>query len=105
MKTAPPAETIIEEAVERTGFKQSVIELLYQDYLEEESDESFFEFLGELLADASFVIAASKGFGVDGCLAAYDYGFQTVTDGIKLDDLEGVIDDIELASLEITEEA
>jgi hypothetical protein len=100
-----PVSEVIAEAVELTGFKESVITFLLEEFLEGPDDESdFFEHLGEMLGDASFIIAASKGFGIDGCLAAYDYGYQTVNEGLLEGDLESVIDDIELKGIPSTED-
>jgi hypothetical protein len=104
MSETPPAQLIVDGAIELTGFKRSVVEFLYDEYLEEQTEDTFYEYLGRLLGDGAFVIAASKGFSINGCLAAYDYGYQTVNDGINLEDLERVIDDIELEGLPSTED-
>ena len=104
MSDSPPIQILIDELVELTGFKQSVIEFLYDEYLEEQSEETFYEYLGKILGDGAFVIAAAKGFSINGCLAAYDYGYQTVTDGITFEDLESIIDEIEIEGLPSTED-
>jgi hypothetical protein len=103
MSTNQPPQELIDEIIDATGFKRSVVEYLYDEYLEDVADGyggTFNEHLGNTLGCASFVIAASKGFSINGCLAAYDYGYQTVSEeGIHLDDLESIIDDIELEGL------
>lgn len=105
MSESLPTQELIDEAIDRTGFKRSVIELLYDEYVDLSFDGEFFDFLGDLLGNASFVIAAAKGFSVNGCLAAYDYGYQTVTEeGITFDSLSDVIDEIELEGLPNTED-
>jgi hypothetical protein len=97
---------LIEEAAAVTGFKRSVIELLFQEFTEESggTDDDFLNYIGRLCADASFILAASKGFSVDGCLAAYDYGYKSVLDGLLEGDLESIIDEIEIKGLPNTED-
>lgn len=105
MTTQFPAQEQVDLIIERTGFARSVVEFLWDEFLEVEDDASFFDYVAEILGNASFVIAASKGFSINGCLAAYDYGCQTVSEeGLLLDDLEGVIDEIELEGLLNTED-
>lgn len=98
-----PSQEILDEAIEKTGFKRSVIEFLWDEFIEDPS-EDFFEFLGELLGDASFVIAASKGLSINGCLEAYEVGYTLATEGYFEEDLEGLIDSIELNGLPSTED-
>jgi hypothetical protein len=104
--TDVPAQEIIAQAVELTGFKESVVSYLLEEFLETENEHGvdFFGYLGELLGDSSFILAAAKGLNIDGCLAAYDYGYKTVTEGLFEDDLEGAIDDIELRGILSTED-
>lgn len=100
-----PSQEILDEAIEKTGFKRSVIEFLWDEFIEDPIEfEDFFEFLGELLGDASFVIAASKGLSINGCLEAYDVGYTLATEGYFEEDLEGLIDSIELNGLPNTED-
>jgi len=106
MDQSIPVQENINEAIELTGFNPHVVEFLYAEYEENRAgiDQTFFEYLGELLGDASFVIAASKGFSVDGCLAAYEVGYDIVTEGFAEEDLESIIDRIEIAGLPSTED-
>ena len=103
MSTNQPPQELIDEIIDATGFKRSVVEYLYDEYidaLDSQYEGSFNEYVGDYLGNASFVLAASKGFSINGCLAAYDYGYQTVSEeGILIDDLESIIDDIELEGL------
>jgi len=110
MTTQFPAQEQIDLIIDRTGFTRSVVEFMWDEYFEAvdgdvEGDETFSDYVAEVLGNASFVIAASKGFSINGCLAAYDYGCQTVSEeGLTLDQLEGVIDEIELEGLLNTED-
>ena len=106
MTQPAPAQEVIDLAIEVTGFKPAVVSFLYDEYEENKScpGQTFFEYLGELLGDASFVIAASKGFSVDGCLAAYEVGYDIVNEGFAEEDLESIIDSIEIAGLPSTED-
>ncbi len=106
MTEQTPTQEIINEAIELTGFNPHVVEFLYAEYEENKScdDQHFFEYLGELLGDAAFVIAASKGLGVNGCLAAYEVGYDIVNEGFAEEDLESLIDNIELEGLPSTED-
>jgi hypothetical protein len=101
MTALTPAQEIIDEAIELTGFNPHVVSFLYNEFEENKAcpDQHFFEYLGELLGDAAFVIAASKGFSVDGCLAAYEIGYDIVNEGFAEEDLESIIDKIEIAGL------
>lgn len=99
-----PFQEIIDEAIEKTGFKRSVVEFLWDEFLEDPNRGDFFEYLGEMLGDAAFVIAASKGFSINGCLEAFDVGYTIATDGFLEEDLEGIIDSIELSGLPSTED-
>lgn len=100
-----PPQAYIDEVIERTDFKRSVVEFIWDEYLEYEGDSDFFEYVAEMLGNASFIIAAAKGFSINGCLAAYEHGCNTVLDdGISLDDLEAIIDEIELEGLLNTED-
>lgn len=99
-----PAQEIIDQAIERTGFKRSVVEFLWDEFLEDPNSEDFFEHLGEMLGNASFVIAASKGFSINGCLEAFDVGYTLATEGYLEEELEGIIDRIELNGLPNTED-
>lgn len=95
-----PPQEYINEVIERTDFKRSVVEFLWDEFLDYEGDSDFFEYVAEMLGNASFIIAAAKGFSINGCLAAYDYGCQTVlNDELTVDDLESIIDNIELEGL------
>lgn len=104
--TDVPHQEIIAETIALTGFKESVVVYLLEEFLETENQDGvdFFEYLGGMLGDASFILAASKGLSIDGCLAAHDYGYKTVTEGLFEDDLEGAIDDIELRGILSTED-
>jgi hypothetical protein len=106
MTASAPAQEIIDLAIEATGFNPHVVSFLYNEFEENKScpDQTFFEYLGELLGDAAFVIAASKGFNVDGCLAAYEVGYDIVNEGFAEEDLESIIDQIEIAGLPSTED-
>ena len=99
-----PVQEILDEAIERTGFKKSVVEFLWDEFLENPEAGDFFEYLGEMLGDASFVIAASKGFSINGCLEAFDVGYTLATEGYLEEELEGIIDRIELNGLPSTED-
>ncbi len=105
--TAPtPAQEIIDLAIDLTGFNPHVVSFLYDEFEENKScpGQTFFEYLGEFLGDAAFVIAASKGFSIDGCLAAYEVGYDIVNEGFATEDLESIIDSIEIAGLPSTED-
>lgn len=106
MTTPEPTQEIIDLAIDLTGFNPHVVSFLYDEFEENKScpDQTFFEYLGELLGDAAFVIAASKGFSVDGCLAAYEVGYDIVNEGFAEEDLESIIDSIEIAGLPSTED-
>ncbi len=106
MDQSTPIQENINEAIELTGFNPHVVEFLYAEYEENRAciDQTFFEYLGELLGDAAFVIAASKGLGVNGCLAAYEVGYDIVTEGFAEEDLESLIDNIEIEGLPSTED-
>jgi hypothetical protein len=99
-----PAQEFIDEAIEKTGFKKSVVEFLWDEFLEDSNSKDFFEYLGEMLGDASFIIAASKGLSIQGCLEAYDIGYTLATEGYSDDDLEDLIDSIEIKGLPSTED-
>lgn len=99
-----PFQEILDEAIEKTGFNESVLEFLWDEFIEDPNYEDFFEYLGEMLGDAAFVIAASKGFNISGCLEAYDVGYTIANDGYLEEDLEGIIDSIELNGLPTTED-
>jgi hypothetical protein len=100
MSTNQPPQELIDEIIDRTDFKRSVVEYLFDEFVEAQYDGSFYEYVADYLGNASFVIAATKGFSINGCLAAYDYGYQTVADeGFDLDQLESIIDSIELEGL------
>lgn len=100
-----PPQAYIDEVIERTDFKRSVVEFLWDEFQEYSGDSDFFEYVAEMLGNASFIIAAAKGFSINGCLAAYEHGCNTVLgDGIAVEDLEQIIDEIELEGLPNTED-
>lgn len=100
-----PPQVYIDEVIERTGFARSVVEFLWDEFLDYQGDSDFFDYVGDQLGIASFVIVASKGFSINGCLAAYEHGSSILEDdGPNLDDLESIIDEIELEGLFNTED-
>lgn len=105
MSEALPPQVYIEQAIEYTGFKRSVVEYLWDEFIDIEVEGTFFEYLAEQLGVASFVIAASNGLSINGCLAAYDHGASIMSEeGPNIDNLEAIIDEIEIEGLPNTED-
>ena len=68
------------EASRVTGWDPSIISYLYDEYVNEDAEDDFFEYLADLVGNAAFVIAASQGAGVTVCLEAYAHGVDSVLD-------------------------
>ena len=83
--------TPLETAAKVTGWDPSVISYLYDEFIAAE-DDNFFDFLGEHVGVAAFVIAASNGLGIDVCLQAFDHGFESVVN--EDFDVDAAIDSI-----------
>jgi hypothetical protein len=63
-----------------TGWEPEVISYLYDEYVNEDAEDDFFEYLADLVGNAAFVIAASQGIGLAACLEAYAHGVDSVLD-------------------------
>jgi hypothetical protein len=68
------------EASRVTGWEPQVISYLYDEYVNEDAEDDFFEYLADLVGNAAFVIAASQGIGIAACLEAYAHGVDSVLD-------------------------
>jgi hypothetical protein len=83
--------TPYDKAIEVTGWDPSVVSYLHDEFVEDDGDD-FLEYLGDQVATAAFVIAASNGLGISTCLEAYAHGFESV---INEDfDVDAAIDNI-----------
>ena len=75
------------EASRVTGWEPEVISYLYDEYVNEDAEDDFFEYLADLVGNAAFVIAASQGIGLAACLEAYAHGVDSVLDdGFSVDE-------------------
>lgn len=71
----------IAQANRVTGFHPSVVAYLYEEFLEDGQDnEDFLEYLADQVGIAAFIIAASAGMAIEGCLEAYAQGGESVLD-------------------------
>jgi hypothetical protein len=66
---------LIRQAASITGFDETVIAYLYNEFTEEgQEGEDFFEYLADQVGLAAFVLAAAGGGDLDDCIEAYDEG-------------------------------
>jgi hypothetical protein len=92
-------KTIIDDAINQTGWDPSVVSYLHDEFIEAE-EEDFMEYIADQVATAAFVVAAANGLGVGACLEAYAHGLESVlNDEFSVDE---AIDAINFADFDET---
>jgi hypothetical protein len=68
----------IDNAQRRSGWEPSVINYLYEEFVDNQEPGDFLDYIADQVATAAFVIAASNGMGIVKSLEAYAHGLESV---------------------------